>query len=105
MGGSCRIKLGGGPEGDFFPPPPQEMHIHPKADRSAKGQVGAPMPGEVVEVRVKEGQEVEKGAPLCILSAMKMETVVTAPRGGKVSRLHVSPGMSLEGDDLIAVIE
>ena len=85
--------------------PPQEMHVHPKADRSAKGQVGAPMPGEVVEVRVKEGEAVEKGAPLCVLSAMKMETVVTAPRGGTVSRLHVRPGMSLEGDDLIAEIE
>lgn len=80
----------------------KEMHVHPKADRSAKGQVGAPMPGEVVEVRVKEGEAVEKGAPLCVLSAMKMETVVTAPRGGTVSRLHVRPGMSLEGDDLIA---
>uniref|UniRef100_A0A8C9FQJ4 Pyruvate carboxylase n=1 Tax=Pavo cristatus TaxID=9049 RepID=A0A8C9FQJ4_PAVCR len=83
----------------------KEMHVHPKADRSAKGQVGAPMPGEVVEVRVKEGEAVEKGAPLCVLSAMKMETVVTAPRGGTVSRLHVRPGMSLEGDDLIAEIE
>ncbi|OXB53293.1 hypothetical protein ASZ78_016843 [Callipepla squamata] len=83
----------------------KEMHVHPKADRSAKGQVGAPMPGEVVEVRVKEGEAVEKGAPLCVLSAMKMETVVTAPRGGTVTRLHVRPGMSLEGDDLIAEIE
>ncbi|XP_065588315.1 pyruvate carboxylase, mitochondrial [Cyrtonyx montezumae] len=83
----------------------KEMHVHPKADRSAKGQVGAPMPGEVVEVRVKEGAAVEKGAPLCVLSAMKMETVVTAPRGGTVTRLHVRPGMSLEGDDLIAEIE
>lgn len=79
--------------------------MHPKADKAAKGQVGAPMPGEVVEVRVKEGVTVAKGDPLCVLSAMKMETVVTAPVGGKVTKLHVRPGLSLEGDDLIAVIE
>ncbi|KAK2510324.1 hypothetical protein Q9233_017855, partial [Columba guinea] len=68
-------------------------------------KVGAPMPGEVVELRVGEGERVAKGAALCVLSAMKMETVVTAPVGGTVTRLHVRPGMSLEGDDLIAEIE
>uniref|UniRef100_A0A8U7NFW3 pyruvate carboxylase n=1 Tax=Corvus moneduloides TaxID=1196302 RepID=A0A8U7NFW3_CORMO len=72
----------------------KEMHVHPKADKGAKGQV-----------RVKEGATVAKGDPLCVLSAMKMETVVTAPVGGKVTKLHVRPGLSLEGDDLIAVIE
>ncbi|XP_054151115.1 pyruvate carboxylase, mitochondrial [Melozone crissalis] len=83
----------------------KEMHVHPKAEKGAKGQVGAPMPGEVVEVRVKEGTTVAKGDPLCVLSAMKMETVVTAPVGGKVTKVHVRPGLSLEGEDLIAVIE
>ncbi|CAN8177749.1 unnamed protein product [Coccothraustes coccothraustes] len=83
----------------------KEMHVHPKAEKGAKGQVGAPMPGEVVEVRVKEGTTVAKGDPLCVLSAMKMETVVTAPVGGKVTKIHVRPGLSLEGEDLIAVIE
>ncbi|XP_058678360.1 pyruvate carboxylase, mitochondrial [Ammospiza caudacuta] len=83
----------------------KEMHVHPKAEKGAKGQVGAPMPGEVVEVRVKEGTTVAKGDPLCVLSAMKMETVVTAPVGGKVTKVHVRPGLSLEGEDLIVVIE
>ncbi|XP_064293588.1 pyruvate carboxylase, mitochondrial isoform X1 [Phalacrocorax carbo] len=83
----------------------KEMHVHPKAERGAKGQVGAPMPGEVVEVRVDVGASVAKGDPLCVLSAMKMETVVTAPLAGTVARLHVRPGMSLEGDDLIVEIE
>ncbi|XP_062488473.1 pyruvate carboxylase, mitochondrial isoform X1 [Pezoporus occidentalis] len=83
----------------------KEMHVHPKADRGAKGQVGAPMPGEVVEVRVKEGAQVAKGDPLCVLSAMKMETVVTAPMAGTINRVHVRPGMSLEGDDLILEIK
>ncbi|XP_056366400.1 pyruvate carboxylase, mitochondrial [Oenanthe melanoleuca] len=83
----------------------KEMHVHPKAEKGAKGQVGAPMPGEVVELRVQEGARVAKGDPLCVLSAMKMETVVTAPLAGTVTKLLVRPGLSLEGEDLIAVIE
>lgn len=82
----------------------QEMHFHPKALKDVRGQVGAPMPGKVVEVKVKPGQKVEKGQPLCVLSAMKMETVVNSPISGIISRVHVNPDSSLEGDDLILEI-
>ncbi|XP_075233438.1 pyruvate carboxylase isoform X2 [Lycorma delicatula] len=83
----------------------KEMHIHPKADKSVKGQVGAPMPGTVMEVRVKVGDSVEKGEPLVVLSAMKMEMVVQAPAAGKVKSLNVDVGMKLEGDDLLLTLE
>ncbi|KAG9339023.1 hypothetical protein JZ751_024426 [Albula glossodonta] len=82
----------------------KEMHFHPKALKDVRGQVGAPMPGKVVEVRVKEGQQVEKGQPLCVLSAMKMETVVNSPLSGTVAKIYVTPDASLEGDDLILEI-
>lgn len=83
----------------------KELHIHPKAQKSAKGQVGAPMPGTVMEIRVKPGDVVEKGAPLVVLSAMKMEMVVQAPIAGKVLSLEATVGMKLEGDDLLLTIE
>ncbi|KZC14660.1 Pyruvate carboxylase, mitochondrial [Dufourea novaeangliae] len=83
----------------------KEIHVHPKASKGDKSQVGAPMPGTVIEIRVKVGDTVEKGAPLVVLSAMKMEMVVQAPMAGKIKTLDVSQGMRLEGDDLVLTIE
>merc|ERR1712098_122564 len=67
----------------------------PKADASGSSQVGAPMAGVVVEVRAKEGAEVSKGDPIAILSAMKMEMVISAPHSGKVGSLSVKDGDSV----------
>ncbi|XP_028973400.2 pyruvate carboxylase, mitochondrial [Esox lucius] len=82
----------------------KEMKFHPKALKSVQGQVGAPMPGKVIGVKVKPGQKVTKGQPLCVLSAMKMETVVNSPLAGVVTVIHVNTDSSLEGDDLIMEI-
>lgn len=79
--------------------------MHPKAVKSDSNQLGAPMPGEVIDIRVKVGDTVEKGAPLVVLSAMKMEMVVQAPRAGKIKSLDISLGMRLEGDDLVLTFE
>ncbi|KAF8316749.1 pyruvate carboxylase [Clavulina sp. PMI_390] len=65
------------------------------------GSVGAPMSGVVVEVRVKEGQEVMKGDVLCVQSAMKMESAVSAPVSGHVKRVMVKEGDSLSQGDLV----
>ncbi|XP_031140896.1 pyruvate carboxylase, mitochondrial isoform X1 [Sander lucioperca] len=83
----------------------KEMKFHPKAQKSIKGQVGAPMPGKVLEIKVEVGSKVEKGQPLCVLSAMKMETVVNSPVAGTVKVVYVTADTSLEGDDLIMEIE
>jgi pyruvate carboxylase len=81
------------------------LHIHPKAQKNVKGEVGAPMPGAVIEIRVAEGDKVEKGAALVVLSAMKMEMVVQSPVSGTVRSIAASMGMRLEGDDLLMTIE
>ncbi|XP_059614925.1 pyruvate carboxylase, mitochondrial isoform X2 [Phlebotomus argentipes] len=83
----------------------KELHIHPKANKGNKSEVGAPMPGTVIDIRVKEGDHVEKGQPLIVLSAMKMEMVVQSPKAGTVKKLEISNGMKLEGDDLILVLD
>ncbi|KIK07732.1 hypothetical protein K443DRAFT_672996 [Laccaria amethystina LaAM-08-1] len=68
------------------------------------GSVGAPMSGVVVEVRVKEGQEIRKGDPVCVLSAMKMESAVTAPVSGHIKRVVVHEGDSINQGDLTVEI-
>lgn len=83
----------------------KELHIHPKAEKGNKKQVGAPMPGTVIDVRVKPGEKIEKGTPLVILSAMKMETVVQSPVEGVVKTVDTNMGMKLEAEDLIVTLE
>ncbi|KAF1815693.1 pyruvate carboxylase [Eremomyces bilateralis CBS 781.70] len=75
-----------------------------KADPTDGSQVGAPMSGVVVEIRVNDGAEVKKGDPIAVLSAMKMEMVISAPHSGKVASLGVKEGDSVDGQDLICKI-
>lgn len=57
------------------------------------------------DVRIQVGDKVEKGQTLIVLSAMKMELVVQAPKAGVVKSIEVTKGMKLEGDDLILTLE
>jgi pyruvate carboxylase len=75
-----------------------------KTPAMGPGAVGAPMPGAVVNVKVKEGEEVKKGETMFVLSAMKMETAITAPVDGTVEKVTVSVGDTVEGDDLLGQI-
>jgi len=56
----------------------------------------APMPGLVVAIPVSEGQDVKKGDVLLILESMKMQNELKSPRDGKVNRIKVKPGESVE---------
>ncbi len=64
----------------------------------AQGEVTirSPMPGLIVAVRVGEGEEVRRGQPLLVLESMKMENDIKAPRDGKVERIHVEKGQTVE---------
>jgi len=69
------------------------------------GTVGSPMPGVIVGMKVKVGDEVKEGEAVASLSAMKMESNIPATATGKVTRILVSIGDKVEGDDLIMEIE
>lgn len=82
-----------------------KVTVRAKADKKNHNHVGAPMPGLVIETKAKVGQDVKKGQALIVVSAMKMETVVAAPRTGKLVSLPVNVGDNIMGGDLVAEIE
>ena len=65
-------------------------------DAGAAGRLTAPMPGKLVQVLVKPGDAVEKGQPLVVLEAMKMEHTVKAPRAGKIAQVGYAAGEQVE---------
>ena len=69
------------------------------------GSLTAPMPGQVVAVRVAKGDRVTAGQQLLALEAMKMEHAVLAPADGVVAELRVTTGSQVDTDDVVAVIE
>ncbi|MCB1735913.1 MAG: sodium-extruding oxaloacetate decarboxylase subunit alpha [Gammaproteobacteria bacterium] len=76
-----------------------------KRPRATKpGHVTTSMPGTIVDVLVKEGDEVKAGAPLLITEAMKMETEVQAPVAGTVSAVHVVKGDTVTPDETLIEI-
>jgi acetyl/propionyl-CoA carboxylase alpha subunit len=87
------------------PPPTVEAAVRHAAHLADGGEaVTAPMPGNVLQLRVSEGDEVEAGQVLLVLEAMKMENTVPAPASGRVARVHVEAGQQVQrGDRLVEV--
>jgi biotin carboxyl carrier protein len=56
----------------------------------------APMPGRIVKVLVAEGQEIQQGAGLLVIEAMKMQNELRAPRAGRVEEIYVQEGTGVE---------
>jgi biotin carboxyl carrier protein len=68
-------------------------------------QITAPMPGKVVKVLVREGEEVTAGQGLLVMEAMKMQNELRAPRAGCVERIHATEGVGVEtGSPLLRLI-
>ena len=77
---------------------------HPDEEAPRDGHLTAPMSGTVVAVLVRAGESVERGSPLMILEAMKMEHTIAAPAAGKVSAVNYRAGDQVtEGADLIDI--
>jgi biotin carboxyl carrier protein len=67
-------------------------------------RVDAPMPGKVVRVLVKAGDEVQEGQGLVVVEAMKMENELKSPKAGKVIELHAVEGATVESGAKLAVV-
>ena len=77
----------------------------PKAAPAAGGAgIKAPLPGVILDIKVKVGDAVAKGQTVAILEAMKMENNINADREGTVVSINVEKGQSIaEGTDIITL--
>ena len=67
-------------------------------------RIDAPMPGKVVRVLVKQGDEVQEGQGLVVVEAMKMENELRSPKAGKVVELHAVEGAAVESGAKLVVV-
>ena len=66
--------------------------------------VKAPMPGNILDVKVKAGDNVTTGQALCVLEAMKMENEIPAPHDGVVAQVVVTKGATVEAGDVLVTL-
>ncbi len=100
-GGRVTVFMDGAAHGFALPDP-----LAVGGDAGAGGDmVLSPMPGLVKSVSAAVGASVEKGAPLCVLEAMKMEHTLKAPRAGVVAALGAGPGDQVEEGAILVTLE
>ena len=72
-----------------------------KADDKNSNEIGSPLPGQISQIFVKNGDKVIKGDKLVVIEAMKMETTISAEKTGKISNMQVQIGSNVESKDLL----
>ena len=73
-------------------------------EAEGRQEVVAPMPGKVVRVLAKQGDEVEAGQGLFVVEAMKMQNEIRSPKKGKLERLLVAEGQVVNAGEPLAVV-
>jgi biotin carboxyl carrier protein len=72
---------------------------------SGENTISSPMPGKVVNVLVKEGDEVKEGDTVIIISAMKMESEYKAPKNGIVKKVNVKSEDTIQGNQVLIELD
>jgi biotin carboxyl carrier protein len=73
-------------------------------EAEGRQEVVAPMPGKVVRVLAKQGDDVEAGQGLFVVEAMKMQNEIRSPKKGKLERLLVAEGQVVNAGEPLAVV-
>ncbi len=81
----------------------QEKASNQKAEKD--NEIGSPLQGIISEILVSEGDTVAVGDPLFVIEAMKMESTITAPVGGKVAKVHLDNRAMVDQDDLVIELD
>jgi biotin carboxyl carrier protein len=75
------------------------------ADDHGPKKIVAPMPGKVVRILVKAGEEVAAGAGIAVVEAMKMQNEIKSPKKGVVQKVLVGEGAAVNAGDVLAIVE
>lgn len=94
-----------GLDGDVYVLTPEAGGATAAPGALASPHVVAPMPGKILQVLVREGQEVTAGDGLLILEAMKMENRIVAEAAAVVRKVHVGEGQMVDGGALLLELE
>ncbi len=74
-------------------------------DTEGRQRVTSPMPGKVIRVLIREGEQVEAGQGLLVVEAMKMQNEIRSPKSGRVVALRVTEGAAVTGGETLAEVE
>ncbi len=74
-------------------------------EAEGRQQIVAPMPGKVIRLLVKVGDDVEVGQGLMVVEAMKMQNEIRSPKKGRVERLQAKEGQPVNAGDILAWVE
>ena len=92
------------------PAPTQSRQVKeskPAPEKAAGGkasEVRAPLPGVIIQILVRPGDEVKAGQTVCTLETMKMENAIKADNGGHVTAVNVTTGQSVLQDEVLVLI-
>jgi len=75
------------------------------AGASGKVDLSSPMPGKIVRVMLKAGDEVAAHQGVLVVEAMKMQNEVQSPKAGKVAEINVAEGQTVNAGEVLAIIE
>lgn len=75
------------------------------ADENNPLEIGANIPGNIIRVLVKEGDEVEENQPIAVIEAMKMETNILATAKGTVEKIYISEGQQVKAGEMVAKLK
>lgn len=76
-----------------------------EVDDHGPKKLAAPMPGKIVRVLLAQGSEVEAGAGVVVVEAMKMQNEVKSPKKGRIQKILVAEGAAVNAGDVLAIVE
>ncbi|MGC1452650.1 MAG: biotin/lipoyl-containing protein [Candidatus Sulfotelmatobacter sp.] len=85
---------------------PRSLHGRVRVvDDHGPKKLTAPMPGKIVRVLVSQGADVEAGAGVLVVEAMKMQNEIKSPKKGTIQKILVSEGAAVNAGDVLAIVE